>query len=110
MHTVIPDPAFAGLSEEEVRAALERYDSQCEEKSPDGWDEDTEDAPISDPVVREIARLVSAYAGRLDASCREHGQIPEEALLYRPKTPIEQAAFHIFTDALHDSLQEADDE
>ena len=36
--------------------------------------------------------------------------IPEEALTYKPRTPIEQVAFDIFTDALHDSLMDEDDE
>lgn len=35
---------------------------------------------------------------------------PEEALTYKPRTPIEQVAFDIFTDALHDSLMDEDDE
>lgn len=113
MHTVKPDPAFANLSEEEISAALERYDSLCEAEEGDSWEEDDdayEDAPIEDPVVRELSRLVGAYAERLDAACREHGQVPEDALLYRPQTPIERIAFRIFTEALHDSLQDADEE
>lgn len=112
MHTVTPDAALAALSEEEVRAALDRYDARCEHESEIESDEEAseEGFPIDDPITREVARLVTAYAERFDRACRDHGHIPEEALLYRPKSAIEQAAFHIFTQALHDSLQEADDE
>lgn len=112
MHTVIPDAALAALSEEDVRAALDRYDAHCEQESEAESDEEADavESSIDDPIIREVTRLVNAYADRFDLACREHGHIPEEALLYQPKSPIEQAAFHIFTQALHDSLQEADDE
>lgn len=109
MHTVTPDAALAALSEEEVRAALDRYDARCEHES-EVDEEASEESSIDDPITREVARLVTAYAERFDRACRDHGHIPEEALLYRPKSAIERAAFHIFTQALHDSLQDADDE
>ncbi len=108
MHTVTTDAALAALPEEEIRAALDRYDAHCENESANESEED--DPATQDPIVREVTRLVNAYAHRFDHACREHGHIPEEALLYQPGSPIERAAFHIFTQALHDSLQEADDE
>ena len=108
MHTVTTDAALAALPEEEMRAALDRYDAHCENASANESEED--DPATQDPIVREVTRLVNAYAHRFDHACREHGHIPEEALLYQPGSPIERAAFHIFTQALHDSLQEADDE
>ena len=117
MHTVTTDAALAALPEEEIRAALDRYDAHCENESANESEEEEEeeeeeedDPATQDPIVREVTRLVNAYAHRFDHACREHGHIPEEALLYQPGSPIERAAFHIFTQALHDSLQEADDE
>ena len=108
MHTVTTDAALAALPEEEIRAALDRYDAHCENESANESEED--DPATQDPIVREVTRLVNAYAHHFDHACREHGHIPEEALLYQPGSPIERAAFHILTQALHDSLQEADDE
>ena len=108
MHTVTTDAALAALPEEEIRAALDRYDAHCENESANESEED--DPATQDPIVREVTRLVNAYAHRFDHACREHGHIPEEALLYQPGSPIERAAFHLFTHALHDSRQEADDE
>lgn len=108
MHTVTTTPDFAAITEEEVLTALVRYHTRCE--SADAADREGEDSFFDDPVVREVARLVDAYTRRFEAACREHAQIPEEALLYEPVSPVEQAAFQIFTEALHDSLQEADDE
>ena len=52
----------------------------------------------------------NAYSDRFDELCKENGEVPEEALTYKPRTPIEQVAFDIFTDALHDSLMDEDDE
>lgn len=112
MHTVTTTAALAALSEEDVRAALDRYDALCEHESANESEEAavSAQAVMDDPIVQEVARLVDAYADRFDHACREHGHIPEEALLHQPESPIERAAFHIFTQALHDSLQEADEE
>ncbi len=110
MHTVTTTPDFAVITEEEVLAALARYNAQCESANAIADIEEKEEAFFDDPIVQEVARLVEAYTRRFEAACREHAQIPEEALLYQPASPVEQAAFQIFTEALHDSLQEADDE
>ena len=61
-------------------------------------------------IVLEVERLIAAYSDRFDELCKENGEVPEEALTYKPRTPIEQVAFDIFTDALHDSLMDEDDE
>ena len=57
-----------------------------------------------------MERLIAAYSDRFDELCKDTGEVPEEALTYKPRTPIEQVAFGIFTDALHDSLMDQDDE
>lgn len=70
----------------------------------------TTSIPSDDPIVLEVERLIAAYSDRFDELCKENGEVPEEALTYKPRTPIEQVAFDIFTDALHDSLMDEDDE
>lgn len=99
MHTVTTDPFFAKLSKEEVEAALKRYDAQCEKEHA------TDVAPEPDDIVaQEIARLIGRYVERFEAIYQENGKIPDEALLYQPPSPIEQVAFGIFSEALHDSI------
>ena len=73
-------------------------------------DSDGDVIPSDDPIVLEVERLIAAYSDRFDELCKENGEVPEEALTYKPRTPIEQVAFDIFTDALHDSLMDEDDE
>ena len=47
---------------------------------------------------------------RFEELCDEKDGFPEEMLDFEPVHAIERAAYDIFSDALHDSLQEADDE
>ena len=126
MKTVVAKPEFAGLTEEQVIEAIDAYEAQVDEyyASKDGeegcgcgcgngeccGDGDDDVIPSDDPIVLEVERLIAAYSDRFDELCKENGEVPEEALTYKPRTPIEQVAFDIFTDALHDSLMDEDDE
>ena len=127
MKTVVPQPQFTQLTEEEILKALDAFEAEveayyaslpeeecsCEDPVDDSEDEDEDDLDAfesDDPVVREVERLIAGYAERFDACCREKSEVPEEALLYKPKTAIERVAFQIFTEALHDSLMDDDDE
>lgn len=106
MKNVKPNPEFVALSEEEIVKALDAYEAQFE------GDEDSaeEDLAPADPVVAEVARLISEYTSRFDEYCNEYEELPEEVLAYEPDTAIERVAFEIFTDAVHDALQDEDDE
>ena len=130
MKTVMTKPEFAGLTEDQVIDAIDAYEAQLD----DAYDEDTdpddeggcaccsaeegscedcdedEESLSDDPVVLEVERLIAAYSDRFDELCKDTGEVPEEALTYKPSTPIELVAFGIFTDALHDSLMDEDDE
>ncbi len=128
MKTVVVKPEFAGLTEEQVIDAIDAYEAQVDEyyankgdeeecgcgcsHDDEGSCEDSDDdvIPSDDPIVLEVERLIAAYSDRFDELCKENGEVPEEALTYKPRTPIEQVAFDIFTDALHDSLMDEDDE
>ena len=89
--------------EEECGCGCSHDEGSCE-------DSDGDVIPSDDPIVLEVERLIAAYSDRFDELCKENGEVPEEALTYKPRTPIEQVAFDIFTDALHDSLMDEDDE
>lgn len=104
MKNVKTTPEFATLSEEEIFKALDA----CETQYGDGNDD--AELPVSDPVVTEVARLISEYTRRFDEYCNEYDELPEKILDYEPDTAIERVAFEIFTDAVHDALQAEDDE
>ena len=117
MKTVVVKPEFAGLTEEQVIDAIDAYEAQVDEyyankgdeeecgcgcsHDDEGSCEDSDDdvIPSDDPIVLEVERLIAAYSDRFDELCKENGEVPEEALTYKPRTPIEQVAFDIFTDA-----------
>ena len=101
MKTVIPAPQFIHMTEEEIMDRLDAWEASLDE-------EDETATPPEDPVVAEVERLIGGYTDKLDDYCRQHGEIPEEALLHRPASGIERVAFQIFTEALHDSLMEED--
>ncbi|MEG2140047.1 MAG: hypothetical protein RRY20_04600 [Bilophila sp.] len=125
MKTVVPSQAFVHLTTEEILAALAAYEEDEDWDADEldegeatanaggedeSEDEDEDEGEEEDPIVCEVDRLVNAYAARLDAYCREHGEVPEEALLYKPTTPIEQIAFQIFSEALQDALMDEGDD
>lgn len=95
MHHIVPRPEFAALTEEQVESALDAFEAHPE---------------IRQPIALEVQRLIEAYSAYLDQQCRQGKEIGEEILLYEPATPIEQAAYDIFSEALHDSLLEAAEE
>lgn len=95
MNTITTTPDMAALSEEEILAALDEL-----EDNPD----------TTNPIVLEVERLVEAYTERFEEKCRESQEVPEDALLYEPDSAVEQVAFDIFTEALHDSLLDADED
>jgi hypothetical protein len=96
---------FVALTEEEVLKAIDRYETLSE----DG-EEESVDSSAESLVMAEIARLITAYADRFDEYCDEGEEFPAEVLEYEPDVVIEQIAFDIFVDALHDALQDADSE
>ena len=113
MKTVVVKPEFAGLTEEQVIDAIDAYEAQVDEyyankgdeeecgcgcSHDEGSCEDSDDdvIPSDDPIVLEVERLIAAYSDRFDELCKENGEVPEEALTYKPRTPIEQVAFDIF--------------
>lgn len=102
MKTISTTPEFLNLAEEEINKALDAFEAED-----DGSDDAT---PPSDPTVAEVARLVAAYADRFDYYCENYPELPDDVLDYEPPHPIEQVAFGIFTDAVFDAFQDADDE
>lgn len=100
MHTVTTAPEFAALTDDDIEQALNELD---------GMDEDAIASQTS-PVLRELERLIGAYSDRFEALCSEDGEVPEGILDFEADSPIQQAAYEIFMDALHDSMQEEDDD
>ena len=94
MKTVVVKPEFAGLTEEQVIDAIDAYEAQVDEYYANKGDEEE----------------CGCGCSHDEGSCEDSDDDPEEALTYKPRTPIEQVAFDIFTDALHDSLMDEDDE
>ncbi len=85
------------LTEDEIVAALDDVDSDIEPEN---------------PIVKEVARLINEYTNRFDEIITEagdEGDLPEEIFEYEPEIIIERVAYEIFMDAVHDSMQEADD-
>lgn len=103
MNQVKAGAEFLNLTEEEILAALDRF-----EEADDASLE--QDGEPEDPIVREVGRLISEYTARFDDYCANSDEIPEEVFTYEPEIVIERVAYGIFTDAVHDALQEEDDE
>lgn len=95
------------LSEDEIVKALDDFENQFETED----DVDSEVEP-DDPIVKEVARLINEYTNRFDELIAESGEgddLPEEIFEYEPEIIIERVAYEIFMDAVHDSMQDADD-
>ena len=105
MNQVKAGTEFLNMGEEEILAALDRFEEAEAEK-----DEHLQDGEPEDPVVREVGRLISEYTARFDDYCANSEEIPDTVFTYEPQTAIERSAYGIFTDAVHDALQEEDDE
>ncbi len=102
MNQVKAGAEFLNLGEEEILAALDRFEEADEDCADEGEPED--------PIVREVGRLISEYTARFDDYCANSEEIPDEVFTYEPEIVIERIAYGIFTDAVHDALQEEDDE
>lgn len=99
MRSVTTTPEFAALTPDDIETALDELD---------GMDENSLEASTS-PVLRELERLIAAYSERFEELCSADGEVPQDVLTFEPESHIQQAAFEIFMDALHDSMQEDDD-
>lgn len=100
MQSITTTPEFAALNDDDIESALNELD---------GMDENALNANTS-PVLRELERLIGAYSDRFEALCSTDGEVPEGLLTFEAESSIQQAAYDIFMDALHDSMQEEDDE
>lgn len=99
MKSITTLPEFVEITHGDIEAALDELD---------GMDEAALEAHTS-PVLRELERLIGAYSERFEELCTKEGEVPDGVLDFEPETPIQEAAFEIFMDALHDSMQEEDD-
>ncbi len=107
MKSIKTSPEFMNLSEDEIVKALDDFENQFETE--DDVDSDVEP---DDPIVKEVARLINEYTNRFDeliAETGDDGDLPEEIFEYEPEIIIERVAYEIFMDAVHDSMQDADD-
>lgn len=121
MKSVTANPQFISLSKEEILTALDACEAlytEMETSPQEGkvsldcevGEDECDPKKLCYAIVEEVERLIREYSAYFDAYCREHGEVPEESLVYQPQTPIEQMAFQIFTEALHDSVtEEAED-
>ncbi len=98
MNSVKTRPEFAALSEDDIEKALDQLDDLDE----------NELNTVVNLILGELERLIGAYSERFETLCEQAGEVPPEILTFEPENAIEQAAFDIFSDALHDSLQEED--
>ena len=110
MKTVTPRPEFTRLTEEEIFEHLDAFEDAVDAEVEGSEGDEDVAVEITDPIVAEVDRLIEGYAARLEEYCKEHDEIPEEALSYSPATDIERVAFQIFTEALHDSLMDEDED
>ena len=101
----------AGVARRARVALAHLVPSQVNKEVPSwkGHDGTIEGAEVATPIT-DRTFWESRYVLTELILCKENGEVPEEALTYKPRTPIEQVAFDIFTDALHDSLMDEDDE
>jgi len=100
-------PEFMTLSEESVETALNAYENENQNI-------ESADLHPSDPIVAEVMRLMKEYTARFDLYCEQEEDaledVLEDVLSYDPEVPIERMAYNIFLLAVHDVLQEKDDE
>ncbi len=108
MKNIKTSPEFMNLSEDEIVKALDEFEDQF------ATEEDVNpDVESDNPIVNEVARLINEYTTRFDELVEKTGEnedLPEEIFTYEPEIIIERVAYEIFMDAVHDSMQEADDE
>ena len=105
MKTIQTNPDFKALSEEEIVKALDDFENLFGEEE----EIDTNVEP-ENPIVAEVARLISEYTNRFDEYCESaDDELPEEIFSYEPEVMIERIAYEIFMDAVHDAMQEDDE-
>lgn len=107
MKSIKTSPEFMNLTEEEITKALDDFENQFA-------DEESVDSSLEpdNPIVTEVARLINEYTAKFDeiiAKTGENEDLPAEIFEYEPEIMIERVAYEIFMDAVHDSMQEADD-
>lgn len=100
MRSVTTLPEFAALTDADIEKALD---------SLDGMDESALALETS-PVLQELERLIGAYSQRFEELCTEEGEVPDGILDFEPESPIQEAAYDLFMDALHDSMQDDDED
>ena len=105
MNTIQTTADFKALSEDEIVKALDDFENLFE---------DDEEVDVSvepeNPIVAEVARLISEYTNRFDEYCENaEDELPEEIFNYEPEVMIERVAYEIFMDAVHDAMQEEDE-
>lgn len=107
MKTIKTTPEFMNLQENEIIEALDAFENLFENEE----DIDPSVEP-ENPIVTEVARLINEYTNRFDEliAKSENGELPEEIFEYEPEIVIERVAYEIFMDAVHDSMQDADDD
>ncbi len=106
MKTIKTTPEFMNLQENEIIDALDAFENLFDNEE----DIDPSVEP-ENPIVTEVARLINEYTNRFDEllAKSEDGELPEEIFDYEPEIVIERVAYEIFMDAVHDSMQDADD-
>lgn len=106
MKTIKTTPEFMNLQENEIVDALDAFENLFDNEE----DIDPSVEP-ENPIVTEVARLINEYTNRFDEllAKSEDGELPEEIFDYEPEIVIERVAYEIFMDAVHDSMQDADD-
>ena len=106
MKTIQAKSEFKTLSEEEVVNALDDFENLF------GEDEEIDiSVEPENPIVAEVARLISEYTNRFDEYCEKaEDELPEEIFNYEPEVMIERISYEIFMDAVHDAMQEEDDD
>ena len=116
MNTIKARPEFASLSDLEIQAAIDAYDSAAEkglQEIGDAQDAQSGDAESTGedqllaeyPIAAEFMRLVTAYTDRLDelivAEKDAKGEVSEgflaDLLSYEPGNAMECAAFDFVT-------------
>ncbi len=108
MKNIKTTPEFMNLAEDEIVKALDEFENQF-----DTEDDVDPNVESDNPIVNEVARLIGEYTARFDEILEQTGkdqELPEEIFTYEPEIIIERVAYEIFMDAVHDSMQEADDE
>lgn len=107
MKSIKTTPEFMNLTEEEITKALDEFEDKFD------TDEDIDSSVEPDnPIVTEVARLINEYTTKFDEILEKTGDsedLPAEIFEYEPEIIIERVAYEIFMDAVHDSMQEADD-